>query len=374
MRLKVLITGGAGFIGRNLTAYLQQAGYWVRWLDNLDPQVHGPVAADDPDYCRQADDMVLGDVRVRLDWQRALQDVNAVVHLAAQTGTAQSMYQVAYYTDVNVGGTALLWDVLTNEKTNVKKVMVASSRSIYGEGAYQCLRQCGIVVPGPRSKAQLQTGKWDVCCPICGGMVLPIATPETSMPNMASLYACTKLAQEQISLTIGKALEISTIVFRFQNVYGPGQSLRNPYTGIISIFSNQLRQNLPINIYEDGQESRDFIFVDDVARACAWAFQLSTATAIINVGSGQATKVMELAQILKSIWNSTSPIVISGDFRVGDIRHNWADTSFLEKTWPTWKTTLLSEGLSKYVHWAQTQPFFADHSHMAMQELKKRNL
>jgi dTDP-L-rhamnose 4-epimerase len=201
-----------------------------------------------------------------------------------------------------------------------------------------------------------------------------MATPETCSPQPASLYACTKLAQEQMSLTLGKSLNISTIALRFQNVYGPGQSMQNPYTGIISVFSNQFRQNLPINIFEDGQESRDFVFVDDVARACAWTLELDSPTAIFNVGSGQATKVIELARILKGCWNSTSPIAISGDFRVGDIRHNWADTSHLQKAWPTWKATSLNEGLAKYGRWAQMQPVFADHSHMAMNELKKRNL
>lgn len=373
-RQKILITGGAGFIGRHLTTYLQKDGHWVRWLDNLDPQVHGQNVTQDPDYCRQADEMLLGDVRVREDWQRALQGIDTVFHLAAQTGTGQSMYQVARYTDVNVGGTALLWEMLANEATQVKKVVVASSRSIYGEGAYMCSTNCGLVVPEPRSKVELQQGHWDVMCPSCGSAIQPMATPETCYPRPASLYACTKLAQEQMSLTMGKSLSISTIALRFQNVYGPGQSMQNPYTGIISIFSNQFRQNFPINIFEDGQESRDFVFIDDVARACAWTLELDNPTAIFNVGSGQATKVIELARILKGCWNSTSLIAISGDFRVGDVRHNWADTSLLQKAWSTWKVTSLSEGLAKYVRWAQTQPVFADHSNIAMQELKKRNL
>jgi dTDP-L-rhamnose 4-epimerase len=371
---KILITGGAGFIGRHLTAHLQKAGHCVRWLDNLDPQVHGPTAIQDPAYCRQADEMLLGDVRVREDWQRALQGMDAVFHLAAQTGTGQSMYQVARYTDVNVGGTALLWDVLANEATEVKKVVVASSRSIYGEGSYACLAHGGSVVPEPRSKAELQQGRWEVTCPSCGRALQPMATPETCSALPASLYACTKLAQEQMSLTMGKSLNILTMALRFQNVYGPGQSMQNPYTGIISIFSNQFRQNLPINIFEDGLESRDFIFVDDVARACAWILELDRPTAIFNVGSGQATKIIDLARILKGCWNSTSRIAISGNYRVGDIRHNWADTSRLQKAWPTWKTTSLNKGLAKYVRWAQTQAIFPDHSDRAMNELKKRNL
>jgi dTDP-L-rhamnose 4-epimerase len=372
--LKILITGGAGFIGRHLTAHLQSAGHWVRWLDNLDPQVHDPDVSRDPAYCRQSDEMLLGDVQVREDWLRALHGVDAVIHLAAQTGTGQSMYQVARYTNVNVGGTAILWDVLANEATRVKKVIIASSRSIYGEGMYECLGQCGMVVPEPRSKVGLQMGRWNVCCPVCASAARPVATPETSVPQAASLYACTKLAQEQMSLTMGKALGISTVALRFQNVYGPGQSLRNPYTGIISIFSNQLRQNLPVNIYEDGEESRDFIFVDDVAQACAWTLKADCSTAVFNVGSGQATRVIELAQILKESWNSSSSIAISGDFRVGDIRHNWADTTRLQRVWPDWQVTSLREGLEKFVAWAKTQPAYTDQSDSAKQELKGRNL
>jgi dTDP-L-rhamnose 4-epimerase len=371
---KILVSGGAGFIGRHVTAQLQQDGHWVRWLDNLDPQVHGPNAIRDRAYCRQADDMRLGDVRVRAEWLRALQGVDSVFHLAAQTGTGQSMYQVARYTDVNVGGTAILWDILANQSTGVKKVVVASSRSVYGEGAYRCLSRCGLVVPEPRSKMDLQQGRWEARCPECGSSAQALATPETSPPQPASLYACTKLAQEQMSLAMGKALNISTSILRFQNVFGPGQSMQNPYTGIISIFSNQMRQNLPITVYEDGEESRDFVFAEDVARACAWVLRANLPQTILNVGSGQATKVIELARMLKRYWKSTSPIVISGDFRVGDIRHNWADTARLKRAWPNWKPISLGRGLAKYVRWAQTQPVCADRSHAAMRELKKRNL
>lgn len=372
--IRVLITGGAGFIGRNLTTYLQRSGYWVRWLDNLDPQVHGPNASKDSDYNRQADEMILGDVQVRKDWQRALLDMDAVFHLAAQTGTGQSMYQVVRYTNVNVGGTALLWEILANEANKVKKVIIASSRSIYGEGAYTCIADCGLVVPEPRSKLKMKKRNWGLICPCCGGAVQAMATPETSPPQPASLYACTKLAQEQMSLTMGKALNIPTVALRFQNIYGPGQSMQNPYTGIISIFSNQMRQNMPINIYEDGEESRDFAFVEDVAKACAWELKADNPPAILNVGSGQPTKVIELARILKGYWKSTSTISISGDFRVGDIRHNWADISQLKKAWPSWKTTSLKKGLAKFVQWAQAQPVFIDRSKKAMNELKKRDL
>ncbi len=318
--------------------------------------------------------MLLGDVRERDDWEKALDGMDAVIHLAAQTGTAQSMYRVADYTNVNVGGTALLWDILANERTAVKRVMVASSRAVYGEGAYRCLGECGLVVPEPRSKTQLQRGEWDLACPVCGEAARPVATPEANAAHPASLYASTKLAQESISLTMGRALEVSTVVLRLQNVYGPGQSLRNPYTGIISIFSNQMRQNLPVNVYEDGAESRDFVYVDDVADVFSLALTLTTSPVLVNVGSGFPTRLIDLAESLRDAWGSTSTMTVSGDFRAGDIRHNWSDNSLLNKYLPDWQPTPLSIGLEKFVGWARTESEFADGSQAAAHELLARDL
>lgn len=369
-----LITGGAGFIGRHLTARLQSDGHRVRWLDNLDSQVHGVEAAADANYCSASDEMVRGDVRVRKDWHMALEDVDAVIHLAAQTGTAQSMYRVADYTDVNVGGTALLWDILANERTKVKRVVVASSRAVYGEGAYKCMSRCGLVIPEPRSKSRLEAAEWEPACPICGGEARPVATPETSAPQPASLYASTKLAQEVISLTMGRALRISTAVLRLQNVYGPGQSLRNPYTGIISIFSNQLRQNLPVNIYEDGLETRDFVYVGDVADVCMHALRLEASPLLVNVGSGCPTQLIDLVYTLRAAWESTSRITVSGDYRIGDIRHNWSDNTLLKTYLPDWEPTPLSDGVKGFVEWAKTQTEFPDSAQHATNELSARDL
>lgn len=284
------------------------------------------------------------------------------------------MYRVADYTNVNVGGTALLWDILANERTAVKRVMVASSRAVYGEGAYRCQGVCGLVVPEPRSKSQLQRGEWELLCPICGGEARPAATPEANAAHPASLYASTKLAQESISLTMGRAQEVSTVVLRLQNVYGPGQSLRNPYTGIISIFSNQMRQNLPVNIYEDGCESRDFVYVDDVADVCALALTLTGSPVLVNVGSGYPTRLIDLARTLRDTWGSTSAITVTGDYRVGDIRHNWSDNKLLKKYLTDWEPTPLKAGLEKFVDWAKTEAEFADHSQIAADELTARDL
>jgi dTDP-L-rhamnose 4-epimerase len=370
--MKVLITGGAGFIGRKLTKELVGLGRQVKWLDVLDSQIHG----DNPSFLElnSSDvELVVGDVCDRAAWLKSIEDVDTIYHFAAQTGTGQSMYKVAYYTDVNVGGTGLLWDVLANEQHGVKKVVIASSRSIYGEGAYRCSNKCGLVVPEPRTKVQLDKHHWDLCCPVCGAAALPVATTEASVPQPASLYACSKLAQEQMSITMGKALGISTIALRFQNVFGPGQSLSNPYTGIISIFSNQMRQNLPVNIYEDGEETRDFVYVEDVVDVCVRAAKVD-GSVVLNVGSGVATRVIELAEVLKKLWGSESSITVSGDSRVGDIRHNWADLRALREVFGGWEPMSLAVGLQAFVDWAGSQAVFEDKSAIAAAELKKRNL
>ena len=369
---RVLISGGAGFIGQHLTLRLRRAGWQVVWLDNLDPQVHGSQPqAILPDL--QPDRFVRGDVTLEADWRDALDGVQAVVHLAAQTGTSQSMYQVHHYTQVNVAGTALLWDILTNQAHRVKQVALASSRSVYGEGAWRCEQSCGQVVPMMRTRAALAQGQWDPPCPRCGSPLAVVATPEESIPSPASLYACSKLAQEQLSRTMGQALGIPVTALRLQNVYGPGQSLRNPYTGVISIFSNQLRQGLPVNIYEDGAESRDFVYVSDVTEVFARALE-QPAHRLLNVGSGSPTSAIAAASTLKALWASRSPVAVTGEYRVGDIRHNWADIARLRRVWPDWSPTELSQGLSHFVDWAKTQPAFSDGLPQAMAELRAKNL
>jgi len=372
----ILISGGAGFIGSSLALYLKSLDYNVSVLDNLSQQVHGDCPDKSVLYqnIKGKVNFILGDVTTKEDWIKAIDGQDVIIHLAAETGTGQSMYEISEYVEVNVGGTAVLWDVLVNNKNTIKKIVLASSRAIYGEGLYQCLGACGLVMVQPRAKADLQAGRWEPVCSMCGGPARAMATPEIVMPVPASLYACTKLAQEQMSLTMGKARGISVAVLRFQNVYGPGQSLRNPYTGILSIFSNQLRQNLPVNIYEDGAESRDFVFVQDIVRACKQAMESKDFNTVVNVGSGQPTTVLELANALKKYWMSKSPVTVTGAFRVGDIRHNWADLTQLYRLCPDWKITALDTGLAQFVEWARGQAVFEDKTISAEQELKARNL
>ena len=263
MRLnKVLISGGAGFIGSNLALALVKKGYQVRVLDNLSPQVHGNNAREtSPLYQSIFDkvDFIKGTVTSRKDWREALEGQDAVIHLAAETGTGQSMYEIKKYCDVNIFGTSQLVDILTNKKHSIQKIIVASSRAIYGEGKYKCQNH-GIVYPEARTDEAMQKGDFNCKCPICNSDVDLMATSEDSKIHPTSIYGITKQCQEQLVLTVGRAIGIPAMALRYQNVYGPGLSLKNPYTGILSIFSTQIKNNNNINIFEDGKESRDFVY------------------------------------------------------------------------------------------------------------------
>lgn len=373
---KTLITGGLGFIGLRVARKLLDIGCRVRLQDNLSPQIHGVLPRiDEIATLNNARVTVLrGDVRVRRDWEEALRDVDCVIHLAAETGTAQSMYEIERYAHTNVTGTASLMDVLANSKHTVKKIILASSRSIYGEGAYDC-DLCGIVYPQSRSEEQLSNHNWDPICPCCRGVIRVKPTPEEAKAQPASIYAATKLAQEDLVRIAGSALGIGTVIFRFQNVYGEGQSLKNPYTGILSIFSNRIRQSLPISLFEDGEESRDFVHVSDVAEAVALAVQSDSASGeTLNVGSGNPTSVREVAEILKKQFNDFSQTSISAQYRLGDIRHCYADLSRISAVLGFVPKIDVSEGLDRFVRWVKTQPIEADGLERANRELAERGL
>jgi dTDP-L-rhamnose 4-epimerase len=358
MAQKVLITGGLGFIGMELARTLVRRGMTVRLLDNLSPQIHGlkPQADLGAVLDKHHAEVMLGDVSQRGDWVRALRDVAAVVHLAAETGTGQSMYRIGDYTNTNVLGTALLLDVLANERHDVRKLMLASSRSVYGEGAYRCVH-CGLVYPPMRSLPSLLANQWEPSCPHCSGAIDPVATPETCATSPASVYAATKLAQEDLLRIVGNALGIPFLIYRLQNVYGEGQSLNNPYTGILSIFSNRVRQGKEIVLFEDGQESRDFVHVSDVAEAMALGLESDNGDGLtMNVGSGVQVSVETIARSLISQFGDAGvPMLVSGQYRLGDIRHNYADITAIRRLLAFVPKVSLEEGIARFVGWVKAQ-------------------
>lgn len=370
-----LITGGAGFIGSRLALHLARAGQKVLILDCLSSQIHG----DEPQLTHLQHrniQLIRGDVTDRAALEPVLEGAEAVVHLAAETGTAQSMYQVAHYNWVNSQGTAMLVDGLINKPHRVKQVVLASSRSVYGEGAYRCVTHA-MVTPHPRNAQDLEAQRWEPQCPICGGDVVRIPTPEQARIYPASIYAASKYAQEDL-LRIGcSSSGIGYTLLRFQNVYGAGQSLHNPYTGILSIFSTRIRQQKTIPIFEDGLESRDFVHVDDVVRAIALALESSEANGqVFNVGSGLPTSVMEVANLLFEVLSGDeiSRPNVSGQFRLGDIRHCYADIGHIEQRLG-WKPQVsLKQGLADFAQWVLSQPLPEDRLDAALAELKAKKL
>jgi dTDP-L-rhamnose 4-epimerase len=371
----VLITGGAGFIGTHLTRMALETGHRVRIFDNLSPQVHG----DNRQYSPPAGaEFQLGDISDRAGLERATDGIDAVVHLAAETGTGQSMYEIERYYRVNVQGTALLFDILANHPHSVTNIVLASSRSVYGEGAYLCRscdpsgRRC---FPRPRSPQQLADHDWSPRCPECGSAVEAVATREEDALAPASIYAASKLAQEELVRVACQSAGIPYSILRFQNVFGEGQSLNNPYTGILSIFSTRIRLGLPLPIFEDGEESRDFVHVEDVANAILACIDSPVAGGVtLNVGSGRPTSVMEIARLLCRTMGSEITPHVTGEYRVGDIRHNFADISRLESMLGYSSTVSVERGMERFAHWVQSQAIPEDQLERATAELRARKL
>jgi dTDP-L-rhamnose 4-epimerase len=372
--MKVLVTGGAGFIGSWLVASLLKDGHGVTVVDNLNPQIHGMLPQPDVDWLREnrGVEFVRADVRDSVVMDKALAKVDAVVHLAAETGTGQSMYQIAYYYDVNQQATAALFEAIATRHRHIRRVVLASSRSVYGEGAYSLDGR--LVVPGSRSAARMTLGEFEPLGPN-GETLKLIGTPEDAPPSPSSIYAATKLANEQLGRICAEAYGITVAALRFQNVYGERQSLRNPYTGILSIFSNRMRQNLPINLFEDGLESRDFVHVSDVVRGITLALEADLpAFTVANVGSGEPTSVMRVAETLNRLLESRSELQVTGDFRVGDIRHCYADLSNVRSLLGFSPAVDLETGLRAFCDWVVTQSIGEDRSAQAMAELTKLGL
>ena len=371
----ILITGGAGFIGSNLTQKLVKKGFKVTILDNLSKQIHGKNQ-NSTLYSSIKDiaTFIKGDVCNKSDWQKALRNQDSVIHLAAETGTGQSMYEISRYNEVNILGTTHLLDILANENHTIKKMIIASSRSIYGEGKYLC-KNDGVVYPNQRQDIDMANGKFNLVCFKCNEPLQLLATDEHSKIHPSSIYGITKQHQEQMILLIGKSLNIPAVALRYQNVYGPGQSLNNPYTGILSIFSTRLLNGNGIDIYEDGQESRDFVFIDDVVSATILALEKKKANnQIFNVGSGIATSVSEVANLLKSLYNSDIKISVSGKYRLGDIRHNYADLSKIRSELGFSPKFDFISGITLFVNWVKTQEVMEDKYEISIQELESKGL
>ncbi|OAA86965.1 NAD-dependent epimerase/dehydratase family protein [Clostridium ljungdahlii] len=357
---KVLVTGGAGFIGTEIVKQLDKIGeYEITVLDALTSQIHGEYAEESylfkmiKNKCR----FIKADIRDLSSVKYAIADNEYIIHLASETGTGQSMYMVNQYNDVNVMGTSNLLQAILSlgNKSSVKKIVLSSSRSIYGEGKYECCN-CGIVYPRSRKKDKMENGDFNMYCPKCGSKLKVVSTTEDSEVIPHSLYAFTKYAQEKMIETMCPAAGLEYTIFRFQNVYGVGQSLKNPYTGILSIFSSLLLENKNINIFEDGQESRDFVNVIDVASAVISSLDnLKSNNEIINIGSGKAISVLDIANKLKKFYKSNSKINITGDFRIGDIAHNFADIQKAVSILDYKQTVNLDKGLNDFCNWVLKQ-------------------
>lgn len=379
MPSSVLITGGAGFIGKNVAKLLVSNGIRVRILDNLSPQVHGVIPCDLSWLNHDLIDFIRGSVNDVEALKYSLTDATSIIHLAAETGTGQSMYDISRYNHVNSQGTAQLLEVLTSIRNHsVSRIVLASSRSVYGEGAYVC-RQCSDatsrIFPSPRSLEQLASHRWNPICSSCGCDLVPVPTRETDPVLPASVYAATKYAQEDLVRIVCQSIGIDYAILRFQNVYGEGQSLMNPYTGILSIFSTRIRRSLELPIFEDGFESRDFVHVDDVARSVMASISSpSPLRGIINVGSGVGTSVTDVAEELMKALGIEVPLRITCEYRLGDIRHNIADISRLRTLLPGGPQVTLPEGLSRFANWVKTQPLPEDLLDSANNELRERKL
>jgi dTDP-L-rhamnose 4-epimerase len=352
----VLITGGAGFIGQRTARALLLQGAKVRILDNFSQQIHTTESL--PDDLKDHVEVIKADIRDRDALRRALPGVETVVHLAAETGTGQSMYEIDRYFSVNVQGTATLLDLLQNDECgkSLCSIVAASSRAVYGEGAYRCSAH-GTVFPEQRTRERMSEGAFEPVCPTCESPVSLLPTPESAPFMPMSIYGLTKQVQEQAVLLFARTRGMNGFGLRYQNVYGPGQSLKNPYTGILAVFSNLARQNQGIEIYEDGLESRDFVYIDDVVEATIRSINFSGQfVGALNVGSGQGTSVQTVAQEIKAYFDSSSPIKTTGAFRMGDIRHSIADVSKLKQVLGFMPGVPFAQGLASFLNWAAEQP------------------
>lgn len=370
--MRILITGGAGFIGSHTADLLLAQGHEVRILDILDPQIHGATDVF-PDYLDRRIECRRGDVRSLTDVIDALQGVDAAFHLAALTGVGQSMYDVRSYVDTNCTGTATVIEAIVKSEIPLKRLIVASSRAVYGEGTHTC-RTHGMFLPEPRKRSDLERGVFDVLCPHCGNPVAPLPTAEDRPLKPMSVYACTKKQQEDYCHYAASVFSLPVTVLRYFNVYGSRQSLQNPYTGVVSIFFSRIKAGKPISLYERGKPTRDFVHVSDVARANVLALEAAVPSgSCINVGCGSEATIRDIGNALAGAMGTAARFEDKGDFRVGDIHACSADLKRAHDLLGYDPRTSLEDGMKEFVAWADTQPF-ADHYDKAVEELNRYGL
>jgi len=355
MAEKVLITGGAGFIGRHTANTLASQGYHVRILDNLSKQVH-PVPRESLLRLDPAIEFICGDIRDRSKMQDALQGIDVVFHFAAETGVGQSMYEVQRYSDVNIQGTAVLCDCIAKNTNRPKRIILSSSRAVYGEGQYNCTN-CGTVYPDPRTSKQLKTGQWDLPCPKCSGTITSVPCQEIAPSRPLSIYSLTKQVQEDLFKMVSSTYNVQAVILRYFNVFGAGQSVSNPYTGVLSIFASRMLSNESIEIYEDGMMQRDFVPIQDVVKSNIEILKMivSPDILVLNVGTGISKTILQVAESLKKEIGSKSAVEITGRYRIGDIRHCFADmaktASYIGKP----SESSFKQGIRDLIDWASNE-------------------
>ena len=349
---RVLITGGAGFVGSHTADALLAAGHEVRIVDNLTSQVHHEGQFS---YIPDGAEFIHGDMRDKGQVQKAIEGMEVIFHLAAAVGVGQSMYQIADYTATNNLGTANLFQAILDTRSQPEKVVVASSMSIYGEGKYLCA-ECGEMAPVPRPLSQLKEKQWETLCPKCGQGLSPVPTREDKPLQCTSIYALSKKDQEEMTLLFGRTYGIPVVALRYFNIYGTRQSLSNPYTGVAAIFASRLMNRKPPVIFEDGQQMRDFVSVHDIARANMLAMENSGADGrALNIGSGQPVTIREVADELQRALGLTLPLEITGKYRAGDIRHCFGEISLATQLLGYQPKTRLKEGIEELVAWLESQ-------------------
>ncbi len=366
----ILVTGGAGFIGSFLVDELIKKGYSVRIFDNLEEQVH---QENIPSYLNKEAEFVNGDVRDYETFSKALHGIDVVYHLAAAVGVAQSNYEFKKFSDVNVGGMANLLDILTKKEHPVKKVITNSSMTGLGEGNYEC-EKCGVVRPPLREEDQLSRKDWEPKCPNCKGEIKAVPTEEDAAEYPNSIYAITKKTQQDMLMLYGKTYNIPTVALRGFNVYGPRQSLSNPYTGVTAIFISRIKNNQPAVVYEDGMQTRDFVSVHDFVRALVLVLDNSKIkNEIINIGSGHPTPIKEIAETLASHLGKKELVEVGENFRKGDIRHCFSDIGKAKRVLGWEPEISLADGFKELIEWSAGEKA-EDHFEKATQELKKKGI